>query len=722
MMKKGMVLFLLLCFVLTPLQSVWGEGVTTPGPSDSQPSSQGLDFPRAFQNTWSRGRALGEDRAYVLDRDGVLWTWGYDGQQPQALCTLTAQAPQRLNDGECTYDELSPEEQAQAAETIQRLAADGSVLYALNQYAGRLGTVDSQGVHWLDTAVDARWMLTAEGLQRQILGFLVTENSLYIMADYCEEAPDKWNYAKILRVDRATGETTEYTAPDAYALCAYGEKLLLLCGDENAENWLLLLDPADGTQTAFSNSLPVGSAGGLAYDPTAGALYLTAENGVYRSVGQEAFQIILLNPFSYSSSSMQGRCLADGRYALTGEGVCVLPVQDAGGGPILVIAAEGLPQAAQQAYSQAYPDVLLDVRAQVLTAAEIADRIRSGDGDTDIFQLRVDSSFGALMAKGYAASLEESRELTESAAAFYPQIRAAITDDGGTLRAYPLWLNTAGLWECNEALWEKHFGEEPLPVTWKGLFEAMLRFEQQDDDDGDLFLMEWDYAYLMETVIRDFIAQREAAGQGVDFSEPVLRETLEALSQVNDCMLAQGITYLFEGDVYWDSEVTGVRSLFCMGAGFSTNKATLDSYGALPPFAFCEEEIPVIRGALSVLIVNPLSDRQELAREYIAILAKQDWNPVYTAILRADAVTPVENPNWNGKEEANRWKVSPEGLTAWQQTAPRLRFFERALLTGEAMNTQVSQLCARYIGGQLTLDGLLTQLNDVARLVRLEQQ
>ena len=66
--------------------------------------------------------------------------------------------------------------------------------------------------------------------------------------------------------------------------------------------------------------------------------------------------------------------------------------------------------------------------------------------------------------------------------------------------------------------------------------------------------------------------------------------------------------------------------------------------------------------------------------------------------------------------------VSPEGLTAWQQTAPRLRFFERALLTGEAMNTQVSQLCARYIGGQLTLDGLLTQLNDVARLVRLEQQ
>ena len=126
---------------------------------------------------------------------------------------------------------------------------------------------------------------------------------------------------------------------------------------------------------------------------------------------------------------------------------------------------------------------------------------------------------------------------------------------------------------------------------------------------------------------------------------------------------------------------------------------------------------PSTQTTMYALIVNPLSQRQELAKEFIAILARPDMAPVRNAILHTDA-QPSTRINRAGEEE---WVVSPEALENWAHVAETLRFGERTLLMGDRMDEQVEALIARYADGQLTLDMMLEQMDEVADMIRNER-
>lgn len=364
------------------------------------------------------------------------------------------------------------------------------------------------------------------------------------------------------------------------------------------------------------------------------------------------------------------------------------------------------------------------------------------------------------MAKGYAAPLDASPAITASAAAMYPAIRAVVTNRQGQTVAYPIALSL-NLWSVNQALWERYFPGESRPTTWQGLFRTMLRFEEENNDDENLFLTEWDYEPMVKAVLRAFIQQREARGLGVDFNEASLRETLTLLSRVNGLMLEKGIDYLFEGDVHPESEVLGEYAIFSQGgSGYSTYKATLDGYGGLMPFTFGEGETPFVPGYMLVLLVNPLSKQLDLALDFVAQAAKPESGMMRYYMLHESATEPVENPDWKERmakarqerealearlsdcdpadrrqleddiaaahaeeawQEGRQWKISVQGIAGWQAVAPNLRFFENASLLSEEMEAQMDVLVARYGAGQLDLDGLLRQLDQVARQIYLEQ-
>ena len=699
-MKKGMVVFALLLMVCAIAFGALGEGAL-----------------KRFEDTWMLAKELelGEDAAWVLDREGTLWIWPYDDTQPQILCRLPA-LPGALENGELSYDRLTPEDRALADESVQFLIGSGGALYAVNQFAGRIGTVDGQGVHWQDTRFDTSPLLDDMGLQRMKTGEVIQGGILYILTNYWEESPAAEYFYKVIEIDLATGKTEAVNVPNAHIMCLYQGDLLLLCSDEGG-NWLERMDIATGQRQALDIRTPPGEAGGLAYHQPSGTLWLTVGSVVYQSSGGGNFAMVYNNPFPYTHDAMLGRALHGGRYALTGEGIIVMPPADfSGERQVLTVCLDGVSDmAVQQAFLSAHPGVLLDERVQRLPAADVAERIRSGDTETDVFGVRVDSAFGELIAKGYAATLHENAAIAQSVAAMYPEIRKVLLDDNGQIVAYPQSLDLS-LWDVRLPLWEKYFGQEPLPATWQELFSAMLRFEK-DSDGGDLFLLEWSYEHMLSQVLSSFLAQRD--GTAINFLEPAFQETLALLAQVNEAMLGKGISYLFEGDVYPESELLGEHSLFLQGgSGFSTHKATLNSYGGLPPFTFDGME-PVIPGYMRVLVVNPLSPRQELARDYVALAAKKDTNLIRYYMLHENATEPVEDPAPRG---AAKWIIPQEGIDAWRDTVPHLRFFERSAFLREDMQKQFDKLCARYLGGQLTLDALLKQMNDVARMVSLEQR
>ena len=95
-----------------------------------------------------------------------------------------------------------------------------------------------------------------------------------------------------------------------------------------------------------------------------------------------------------------------------------------------------------------------------------------------------------------------------------------------------------------------------------------------------------------------------------------------------------------------------------------------------------------------------------------------DCDPADRRRLEDDIAAAHAEEAW---QEGRQWKISVQGIAGWQAVAPNLRFFENASLLSEEMEAQMDVLVARYGAGQLELDGLLRQLDQVARQIYLEQ-
>ena len=123
----------------------------------------------------------------------------------------------------------------------------------------------------------------------------------------------------------------------------------------------------------------------------------------------------------------------------------------------------------QRSFMKENPDVVLKFDDEILNPDEIITRLLTGDTAADLYHTFVDSTFAALVRKGYAMDLSSSDILTDDVNRMYPNIRRAITNDAGNPVAYP-WLLEVDTWKVNITWWRAVFGEEPLPDTYAEFF------------------------------------------------------------------------------------------------------------------------------------------------------------------------------------------------------------------------------------------------------------
>ncbi len=747
-MKKCLLVFAIL--ILLPIvalgESYFGEDFVPEG---------GVQYAR-MQPT------VGGEFVYVCYEDGAVYRWRMGEASPETLCVLPGN-PAVLENGETPYADMTADARALVDETAQLLVADDTALYAVNLFAGRVGTVDERGISWLPARFDTS-LVQDNGFLRVTPYALIAGRALYILTLYDEEGGEIWWNCSVVAVDIDTGEATRHKTRGAQEMCPYKDgKLLLLCQDENERRFLSALDPATGEMAELSLALP-GAGAGLAYDASLDAIYFADDGAVYASKAGAAFERLYPLPYGYIYEGVQGFALQGGRYGLRLDGVGVFEPWETPD-EMLTLSLHWRDDGAAQAFLDAHPGAVLDARYSPMTCAQVANLLRAGDASIDVFEVYVDNTFGAFKQKGYAAPLDET--LFSEAEALYPAVRAALTDASGRLVAFPSQLNVS-LWSANAAIWREYFGNEPLPTTWAELLSAYLRFEDgQGPDDGALFLEEWSYENLLYRLITAFVEQRSESGAPPDFSAPELREALSLLAEVNESFLSRGIDYLFEGDVYPESEVLD-KSIFYTGGGGNAILTTSDDLGGavdIPPFVFTAGDAPVIHGYMRALVVNPLSDNQALAREYIACAASRESDIVRYYALRPGENEPIEredyaarladyqrqqaaleetlaNPDLDPEEAAIardslervqwylerpgflRWRISPEGIARWRAIAPSIRFFEDAVCVpsdGDAADTQLRALCAQYAGGQADMDGFLMKLTDTMRLIWQEK-
>ena len=376
----------------------------------------------------------------------------------------------------------------------------------------------------------------------------------------------------------------------------------------------------------------------------------------------------------------------------------------------LSISGNGVDYKLRSAFSAQHPEALLQIDDRSISPADVANRIRTGDAQTDIFVMQTDASFGALIEKGFTSPLEDDARIADSAQRMFPSIHAALSDSEGHLVAYPVSIRTTA-WGYKEALWQKHFGDAPLPATYLELFNAFETFMQLDNDDGDLFFVDYDQARMVRYVLNAHIA---AHGDEARFDDPLLLETLTQLERVQQILRERDMETWFEGDLYNDSEIVGVHSIFSMGSGYSSDTWQLSDWGRIPMSLDGEEHTV---GRMTVLTVNPLSEHQELARAFIATATQADTGVVRYSMLHRDAQS-VTQVNSRGEEETI---VSDEALQKWAQATETLSFGERTVLLDEDMSASIETLCERYVSGQMPLQAMLSQLDAAANMIRQEK-
>lgn len=648
----------------------------------------------AFGETWSKAMALDATAAYVLDRDGQLFQWDYAGE-PTLLCTGLPIAQDSMF-GESNYLDLTDQQQAQVNETVNMLVADESTLYAINKFAGRIGTINESGVHWQIT-LDKGYFLDSAGWERVVTGAAALSHQVYWLIDQYDENPSAAHWSRLLGLNPATGEAQLYPGTEAFRLCAYGDRLLLLC--QGDEYYLSAFDPSAGTEERLPLAVP--REGTLAYDPRIDTIFLVTNSGVYLSTAGEAFRLASGLPAEYPGA--QATITSSGQLAFTGNGLWAMDIPTSASQQQLTVRLHSDDPLLKSLFAQQYPNVLLDWRTDTaMTAADIAQAIRTGDR-TDVFSVEADSSFGDLVHKGFAAPIT-NQDIVQSVARMYPSLSAPLVQNG-CIVAYP-WSMGVGAWTVNQDLWGKYFPGESLPATWAEFFQLMLRFEQADNPDGDLFLMRWNYTAMLEQVLTSYI-QREG-GTAVDFANGDLSAVLAAMSKLHAT-----IPDYDEAEIFWNSETAGDRSIFHYGQCAATRSSRLWNESALPAFTFAAGDTPAYGGTMRVLIINPNAENKALAEAFVAQLTRSEYGVMMDYCLHKDMTEPYDQ---------RPYTITPAMVQAWQQAVQAVTFPLDAPLLSQAFLSQAQALLSRYAAGQLPLDMLMSQLNQTARLVENEAQ
>ena len=665
--------------------------------------AQAEGFIVRFDETWINAYFLGEKCAWVLDRDGNLMRWSYDESEPAQIAVLPVPTREMFENYSKTYSELPAANRAQIEDTVTILAEDGELLYALNQYSGKLGIVTEGGLHW-NGIFDASAFCLDNGEFAGQYGALVMNHRLYLLLNCFEQ---RTNF--VLEIDLSNGETRELPASEAYRMAAYNGQLLLACGDEGGASSLKTLEVSTGQMNDLNMTSPASE--GLAHDASTDTIYMANDNGIYTSRNGEAFQLKMKLPTDYMWG--EGSVTQSGQYVYICSGIWVMTAggssADATSNTLRLQTLSGDP-VLRNAFAASHPQVLLDWQTvDDLTAADIADAIRGGDYSTDIFSVKVDGAFKSLVEKGFVSPMT-NQDILGSVARMYPELAECLKDSQGRVIAYPWDVYVQGTWEVNEPLWEKYFGSAAYPTTWQEFFTLMLEFEDMENDDGDLFLMTWDYEWMMNQVLTSFIVNQDHKEADVDFSDSALHDTLNTLAQVRIRLLDRGYETYDEAEIFWESEIVGDHSIFQPGMSYSSHSAYMGQKKALPAFTFSDDD-PIFQGGMRVMIVNPYSERKEMAEEFIALLSQIEYSPIHWYLLHADAAVPYDEKPYS---------ISAEDIAGWQSTISMASFPLHSVLLTDAFDEQEKALITRYAAGQMDLATMLRKLNETAWMIESE--
>ena len=418
----------------------------------------------------------------------------------------------------------------------------------------------------------------------------------------------------------------------------------------------------------------------------------------------------------------------------------------------------------QRSFMKENPDVVLKFDDEILNPDEIITRLLTGDTAADLYHTFVDSTFAALVRKGYAMDLSSSDILTDDVNRMYPNIRRAITNDAGNPVAYP-WLLEVDTWKVNITWWRAVFGEEPLPDTYAEFFRTMIRWEEEYAAQYPefSFVGSFDYAWWVKTVMNAFEAQYASySGETLvpaDLGNPLLAEVLDLIDRVRE--IREEYHRSTDGDdmVYTEPIIdpNGFNNIM-MGSwteellSMTVEELPEGIWTDMPAISFEKGKPAPVNGQLNVWFVNPHSENRDLAVRYLEHAARCENNIRTYYGTHPDMTDPVPDEGTAARcveleeqleqlrakageqEEINpeleqriretetehllwenrKWEISEEAIREYRGFAETIAFHEDnpyVMVAGRTSNTatEMEALFEQYRYGQLSRDEFLRQ-------------
>lgn len=419
-----------------------------------------------------------------------------------------------------------------------------------------------------------------------------------------------------------------------------------------------------------------------------------------------------------------------------------------------------------------------------VTGEELADQLNTKNDSVDIYVLPADSTYYSILKKGLAADLSSSLTISEDVEAMYEPIRELLVNGQGQVVAYPADLRVRRF-GINEGYWNQVFPDRPLPRTFSEVMDAWIEWEENWAEEYrgvGFFMGEFDYADTVRRLISLYVEQH-ADEELPDLTAPALREVLEKLQRVYEIRTEAGrsTSYDVPDELLADTGETGPGIVFwcdVRDAAYVDSTATLtyDSdyiHGVLKAhwtplnITFEADAAPYTGARMSVYVVNPYTKHLGDAIRVVEALTERAANPYLYYAAYPEHNEPYEKPGFEdelrrseeqvklyeasiekakaaGKDtdklegqlnyyktlienqESEKWVVSQETIDAYRKTVEEcpLRLNAQSPYSDQdgGLSTVISQMSYRLADGQVTLDEMLSTIQDRAKMMYLENK
>ena len=709
----------------------------------------------SFQPKLSRIRLVGQNTFYSLEDDGGIYSWQIGQSDVSLLCHVT------VFDSTAPYALLSPAQQLQAHEAVTHIFSGKSHLWAYNILFGRFGKVTAQGVAWKDTfnVKDESWDPRRYG---DIVGGFADDTFLHIAYN------DTYH-----RIDLETGISDSYILPiGTYGFQPYK--------DNNALTWNLTSSMFEIYEINLNNGeynrLPIA----LPKDEyILGLEYLTASNSLYlMTLSEDGKSRLYLSSGGNELANMGivrelGRIifLEDETYALVDEkGITIKNIKSISqpGKTILRIKGFFSYEGAAIRFMQDNPDVVVELQNSDVIDEQDFVSIITGSSDIDIYSMFTSQLFRAVKEKGYAASLNCSDVLKNSAESMYRVYKETITNVEGDIIAWPDPFIVFKTLAIDVDLWKACFGEKPYPVTFPDMLNAMTEWERDfsSQNENTIVYFPGSIQNLLFNMVFKYIGNYETKDTWIDFNTTYFRESLSAFENLIAVLDIERMEQIVEKS----DENNRFKSLFWAEGLYGENTSFFNPEDDMQRTAwpvFEQGSDPIMEVTFVALWINQNSSNKEIAIRFLESLTnKENVSPNIKYILYEGLTEEVENPDYKKNvqelterkhelrsalqevDEANarffedaikaldadlarledsQYIVTKAGIERYAKWVKQLKstsdsYYLTQNDTNDEFSKKLIELCALIVSGAMSGDEFIEQLNGISRLIYLERR